>query len=194
MLPAVVVVHAPVASESKHPDVNPLGSVTVAMAVVPEIITMGLVGAIVVLEATVETALFCINVFEREVNAAVPGVVAPMLAGLIAAPVANTAAPDPVSSLRTPASCADVVAANCDRGLPVTPQVGQESAVVPDNGEDVVTPTVGVGTFRTVPIKVAAPVPVVVRVIDDPDPPMIVVHIDAVPAGSNSTLLLAKDW
>src|SRR6266446_7905890 len=35
----------------------------------------------------------------------------------------------PVSSLITPASCAEVVAANWDRGLPVTPQVAQ--AIVP---------------------------------------------------------------
>ncbi len=35
----------------------------------------------------------------------------------------NTAKPKPVSSDRTPRNCADVVAANCDRGLPVTPHV-----------------------------------------------------------------------
>src|SRR5882724_4522710 len=43
--------------------------------------------------------------------------------------VANTSAPLPVSSLMTPASCADVVAANCDKGEPVTPHVGH--AIVP---------------------------------------------------------------
>jgi hypothetical protein len=45
--------------------------------------------------------------------------------------VSKTATPDPVSSLRTPANCADVVAANCDRGLPVTPQVAQAIVPVP---------------------------------------------------------------
>jgi len=38
---------------------------------------------------------------------------------LIVGPVPNTAEPLPVSSLSTPASCADVVAANCERSPPV---------------------------------------------------------------------------
>ena len=44
--------------------------------------------------------------------------------------VPKTAAPVPVSSLMTPASWAEVVDANCESGLPVTPHVAQ--AIIPD--------------------------------------------------------------
>ncbi|CAM2142692.1 protein of unknown function [Pararobbsia alpina] len=53
-----------------------------------------------------------VELAESVVNAPLPGVVAPVLVGLMTELVAKTAAPEPVSSLMTPASCAEVVAAN----------------------------------------------------------------------------------
>src|SRR5690349_5338615 len=44
-------------------------------------------------------------------------------------PVPNTAAPVPVGLVIIPSNCAEVVAANWESGLPVTPQVAQ--AIVP---------------------------------------------------------------
>jgi hypothetical protein len=98
-----------------------------------------------------------------------PGVVAPIDVGLIAEPLANTTDPDPVSSETVPASCAEVVAENCDSGEVVTPQLGQLKAVVPSSGADVVTlpplPGLGVGIFSTPRSdKVAGPEsPIVVK-------------------------------
>ncbi len=74
--------------------------------------------------------------------------------------VAKTAAPLPVSSLNTPASCAEVVAANCDSGLPVTPHVAH--AIVPV--VVIVPPVIGlvVATEVTVP-----PLPVALSTAPD---------------------------
>lgn len=76
--------------------------------------------------------------------------------------VANTSAPLPVSSLMTPASCADVVAANCESGLPVTPHVGH--AIVP---VEVIVPPV-MGEVVAMLVTVPPPVPVVVLSVISP--------------------------
>jgi hypothetical protein len=56
---AVAVDHAPVASESKQPLVNPDGMVTVVIVFVPEIATSGVVGPMVVADAMVATDAVC---------------------------------------------------------------------------------------------------------------------------------------
>lgn len=99
IFPAVVVVHAPVARISKHPVVNPDGKVIVAIAAVPLMITNGVVGAIVVADATVATEPFWVSVLDRLVNAPGPGVVAPVEEGLIGWPLIAAAVPDPLVPL-----------------------------------------------------------------------------------------------
>lgn len=65
-------------------------------------------------------------VADRVVNApvlpliGVPEIVPPLIAGVaIVGDVPNNKLPDPLSSETTPASCAEVVAANCDSGFDV---------------------------------------------------------------------------
>lgn len=51
--------------------------------------------------------------------AALPAFVTPVIVGVVmVGDVPNTAAPVPVSSVRTPANCADVVLENCARDAP----------------------------------------------------------------------------
>lgn len=78
MLPAVVVLHAPVAKMLKHPDVKPEGKVIVLIGVVPEISTSGAVGAIVAAEAITASVPFCIKLLLSDVNLPVLGAVVPM--------------------------------------------------------------------------------------------------------------------
>ena len=70
--------------------------------------------------------------------------------------VANTAAPVPVGLLMTPSSCAEVVEANCDSGLPVTPHVAQAIVPVVVIGPPVIGPVVAM--LVTVPLP-PPPVP-----------------------------------
>ncbi len=79
--------------------------------------------------------------------------------------VPNTSTPVPVSSLITPASWDEVVAANCDNGLPVTPHVAQ--AIVPV--VVIVPPVIGlvVAMLVTVPAPPGAPPSVSVQTVPD---------------------------
>jgi hypothetical protein len=61
IFPADVVDHAPVARMSKHPLVRLDGTVIVAIAFVPDMATIGVVGAIVVAEAMVAAEPFSIK-------------------------------------------------------------------------------------------------------------------------------------
>jgi len=73
--------------------------------------------------------------------------------------VANTSAPDPVSSEITPANCADVVAANCDNGLAVnaSPPPGMASQAPLPFKNLVASPDAGAGTRPLVPPDPASP-------------------------------------
>jgi hypothetical protein len=68
---------------------------------------------------------------------------------------ANTATPVPVSSLMMPRNCAEVVEANCDNGLPVTPHVAQAIVPVVVMGPPVIGPVVAM--LVTVPLPPPEP-------------------------------------
>jgi hypothetical protein len=77
--------------------------------------------------------------------------------------VPKTAKPVPVSSLKTPASCAEVVAANCDSGLPVTPHVAHEATpvdatLIGDVPESPALPTLPIGSCPVTPVESGSPV------------------------------------
>src|SRR5262245_36457759 len=123
----------PVPAIAKNDVEVPLNSTRAAKAAVP-------LSAFVIVHLVVP---FCERFkVEFATNASEVPDATPMLGVVKDGDVANTSGPEPVSSEMTPASCADVVAANCDSGLPVTPHVAQvifPVAVVIARGDDAVT-------------------------------------------------------
>src|SRR5882672_1892339 len=137
--------------------VPPVPSVMVEASVparVSVLLTVSVLPSAIVSVALVAGAV--IATLLRDVAVATPSV------GVTSAgDVLKTAAPVPVGLLSVAKSWAEVVAANCDSGEPVTPQVGQ--AIVPV--VVIVPPVMGVVVARlvTVPLPPPPPAPFTVR-------------------------------